>query len=116
MANRSKLPNTYFAKIGYAIGKVAEDATKFVGKHKEAILGSALALTVIDGIRLRLCRKRDQKAFEVSSIKQQLVARKQKAEIDALRVEAEQAHEIGRRVDQLEQIVKSITEEREESE
>ena len=38
------------------------------------------------------------------------------AEINALRAEAEQAHEVNRRIDQLEQIVKNITEEGEKGE
>ena len=66
-----------------------------------------MLLVAADGIRVRLGRKKDQKAFEESSVKQQKVARKHEAEINALRAEAEQAHE---RVDQLEQIAKNITE------
>lgn len=110
MGNRIKLPNIDFANFGDAVGKVAKDATEFVGNHKEEFLGGGLLLAVADGIRVRLGRKKDQKAFEESSVKQQKVARKHEAEINALRAEAEQAHEANRRVDQLEQIVKNITE------
>ena len=69
-----------------------------------------MLLAAADGIRVRLDRNKDQKAFEESSVKQQMVARKHEAEINALRAEAEQAREVNRRVDQLEQIVKNITE------
>lgn len=109
MGNRIELPNTDFAKVGDAVGKVAKDAMEFVGNHKEKFLGGLL-LVAADGIRVRLGRKKDQKAFEESSVKQQKVARKHEAEINALRAEAERAHEANRRVDQLEQIVKNITE------
>lgn len=54
--------------------------------------------------------KKDQKAFEESPVKQRKVARKHEAEINALRAEAERAHEANRRINQLEQIVKNITE------
>lgn len=110
MGNRIKLPNIDFAKIEDAVGKVAKDATKFIGNHKEEFLGGSLFLAVADGIMVRLDRRKDQKAFEESCVKQQKVTRKHEAEINALRAEAEQAHEAIRRVDQLEQIVKNITE------
>ena len=108
MENRIKLPNIDFAKAGDDIGRLAKDVAKFVGNHREKFLGGGLLLVAADGIRVRLGRKKDQKAFEESSVKQQKVARKHEAEINALR--AEQAHEANRRVDQLEQIVKNITE------
>ena len=109
MENRIKLPNIDFAKAGDDIGRLAKDVAKFVGNHREKFRGGLL-LVAADGIRVRLGRKKDQKAFEESSVKQQKVARKHEAEINALRAEAEQAHEANRRVDQLEQIVKNITE------
>lgn len=52
--------------------------------------------------------EKDQKAFEESSIKQQKVVRKHEAEINALREESEQAHEVNKRIGQLEQIVRNI--------
>ena len=110
MGNRIKLPNIDFAKARDDIGRLAKDVAKFVGNHREKFLGGGLLLVAADGIRVRLGRKKDQKAFEESSVKQQKVARKHEAEINALREEAEQAHEANRRVDQLEQIVKNITE------
>ena len=110
MGNRIKLPNIDFAKVGDAVGKVAKDVTKFVGDHKEELLGCGLLLAFADDIWVRFGRKKDQKAFEESSVKQQKVARKHEAEINALRAEAEQAHQANRRVDQLEQIVKNIAE------
>ena len=105
MGNRIKLPNIDFTKVGDAIGKVA----KFVGSHKDGFLGGGLFLAVTDDIRVRHGRKKDQKAFEESSIKLQKIARKHEAEINTLQAEAEQAQEANRRVDQLEQIVKNIT-------
>lgn len=69
-----------------------------------------MLLIAADGLRVRLGRKKDQKSFKESSVKQQKVVRKHEAEINALRAEAEQAREANRRIDQLEQIVKNITE------
>ena len=51
-----------------------------------------------------------QKSFEENNIKQQTVIRKHEAEINVLKEEAEQAHEAIQKVDQLEAIVKNITE------
>lgn len=109
MGNRIKLQNIDFTKVGDAAGHLAKDAVKFVGNHKEEFLGTGLFLAVADSIRVRLERKKDQKAFEKSSIKQQKIVRKHESEINALREEAEQAHEANRRIGQLEQIVKNIT-------
>ena len=110
MGSRIKLPNIDFAKAGDYIGRLAIDVAEFVGNHREKFLGGGLLLVAVDGIRVRLGRKKDQKAFEESFVKQQKVARKHEAEINALRVEAEQAYEANRRVDQLGQIVKNISE------
>jgi len=103
-----KLPNIDFAKVYDTIRRAVKSAVKFVGGHKVAFLG---VLTVIgDNIRIRFYRKKDQKVFEESLAKQQKIVRKHEAEINALKAEAEQAQEATRRVGQLEQIVKSITE------
>lgn len=110
MGKRIKLQNINFAKVGDGVGNVAKDVVKFIGNHKEEFLGGGLLLAVADSIRVRLSRKKDQKAFEESSVKLQKVTRKHEAEINALRTEAEQAHEANRYIDQLEQIVKNITE------
>ena len=73
-------------------------------------LVGALSVVPIDNIRVRLGRKKDQKSFEENNIKQQTVIRKHEAEINVLKEEAEQAHEAIQKVDQLEAIVKNITE------
>lgn len=110
MGKRIKLPKIVFAKVGDAVGKMAKDATKLVGDHKEKFLVSGFLLAVADDSRVRHGRKKDRKTFEESSVKQQKVVRKHEAEINALRAEAEQAHKANRGVDQLEQIVKNIRE------
>lgn len=111
MGNRIKIPNPDFPKFSDAMGKAAKAVVTFVQAHKGKFLGAVLSLAIIDNCRLRRARKKDQKAFEESSVKQQKVARKHEAEINALRAEAEQAREANRRIDQLEHIVKKITEE-----
>lgn len=110
MGKRIKLPNIDISKVGGTTGKVVKDTANFVRDHKGKFLGGSLLLVLADGIRVRFGRKKDQKAFEESSVKQQKVVRKHEAEINTLQAEAERVHEANRRVDQLEQIVKNITE------
>lgn len=71
MGNRIKLPNIDFAKARDGIGRLAKDVAKFVGNHREKFLGDGLLLVSADRIRVRLGRKKDQKAFEESPVKQQ---------------------------------------------
>lgn len=106
MGNRIKLQNIGFAKVGDDAGYLVKDIVKFIENHKEEFFGAGLLLVVADNIRVRFGRRKDQKAFEESSIKQQKVVRKHETEINALREEAEKAREANRRIDQLEQIVK----------
>lgn len=110
MGNQIKLQNIDMSKVCYTAGKVVKDAANFVRNHKEKLLGGSLLLALADGVRLRLGRKKDPKAFEENSVKQQKVARMHEAEINTFLSETERAREANRRVDQLEQIVKSITE------
>lgn len=110
MGSRIKIPNINFSKVGEAIGKASKDTAKFIGDHKVEFLSGGLILMIVDGIRVRLGRKRDRETFEKRSVKQQKIVRKHEAEINALRTAAEQSHEATMRVNQLEQIVKSITE------
>lgn len=110
MGCQVKLPNIDFAKVGNTLGQASRTAVKFVGDHKPEFLTGAFFVAVADNIRIRLGRKKDQKAFEENAVKQQKVLRKHEAEINVLKVEAEQAQDAKQKVDQLEQIVKSITE------
>lgn len=108
MGSQIRLQNIGFTKVGDDVGHLVKDVVKFVGNHKEKFLGAGLLLVVADNIRVRFGRRKDQKAFEESSIKQQKVVRKHEAEINALREESEQAHEVNKRIGQLEQIVRNI--------
>ena len=107
MGIQIKLPSIDFAKVGDVIGKSIQSAMKFAGNHKVGFLSG---ISLGDNIRVRLKHKKDQKIFEESSAKQQEVTRKHEAEINVLKAEAEHAQESCRRVNQLEQIVKNITE------
>lgn len=110
MGNRIKLPNIGFIKAGDNIGRLAKDVVKFVGTHNKKFLCGSLLLVAADDIRVRLGRKKDQKAYEKIFVKQQKVACMHETKINILQAEAEQANEANRRIDQLEQIVKDITE------
>ena len=63
MGNRIKLQNIDFTKVRNDAGHLAKDVVKFVGNHKEEFLSAGLLLAVADSIRVRLERKKDQKAF-----------------------------------------------------
>lgn len=108
MGNRIKLQNIGFTKGGDDAGHLVKNVAKFVENHKGKFLGAGLLLVVADNIRVRFGRRKDQKAFEESSIKQQKVVRKHEAEINALREESKRAHEVNKRIGQLEQIVRNI--------
>lgn len=110
MGNRIKLPNIDFSKVSNALMHAGKATGKFVGDHMPEFLIGALSVVTIDNIRVRLGRKKDQKYFEENNIKQQKVIRKHEAEINVLKEEAEQAQEAIQMVDQLEAIVKNITE------
>lgn len=110
MGTQIKLPYIDFTKVGDAANKSIQSVMKFVGNHKMEFLSGISFVAIGDNIRVRLGRKKDQKIFEGSSAKQQEVARKHEAEINALKAEAKQAQEVNRRVEQLNQIVKNITE------
>lgn len=107
MGNRLKLQNIDFAKVGDDAGHLAKGVVEFARNYKVKFLSVGLLLAVIDDIRVRLGRKKDQKAFEESFIKQQCIIRKHESEINALREDSEQAHEANRRLGQLEQIVEN---------
>lgn len=110
MGNRIKLPKIDFAKVGDDLGKTTEGVVKSIRCHKDKLLGAGFILVVTDNIRMRIGWKKDQKAYEESSVKQQKIVRKHEAEINILREEAEQAQKINRRLEQIERAVKNITE------
>lgn len=109
MGIQIKLPSIDFAKVGDVAGKSIQSTMNFIGNHKVEFLSGISFVAIGDNIRVRLERKKNQKIFEESSVKQQEVARKHEAEINALKAEAEQAQEVSRRVEQLDQLVKDIT-------
>lgn len=110
MRNHFKLPNIDFTKVGNTLVQAGKTAGKFVSDHTPEFLVGALSLVTADNIRVRLGRNKDQKSFEENAIAQQKVIRKHEAEINVLKEQAEQAQDAQQRVDQLEQIVKNITE------
>ena len=110
MGKQIKLPNIDFAKVGNTFVDTGKAIGTFIGNHVPEILGGALAGVTIDNIRVRLGRKKDQKAFMENTSKQQQVIRKHEAEINVLKDEAEQVQETLQKVEQLAQIVNNMTE------
>lgn len=110
MGKQIKLPNIDFVKVGNTLVKVGKTVGTFVKSHATEFLTGALAGVTIDNIRVRIGRKKDNKAFAENTHKQQQVIRKHEAEINVLKDEAEQGQEARQKVDQLEQIVNNLTE------
>lgn len=104
------LPNIDFAKVGNTLVKTGKTVVTFISNHVPEFLATILAGVTIDNIRVRIGRKKDQKTFEESMVKQQQVIRKHEAEINVLKDEAEQAHEVIQKVESLAQIVNNVTE------
>ena len=110
MGNRFKMPNIDLANVGNTLVQAGKTAGKVVSDHASEFLVVALSLVTVDNIRVRLGRNKDKKSYEENTIAQQKVIRKHEAEISVLKDQAQQAKHAQLRVDQLEQIVKNITE------
>lgn len=110
MGQQIKVPNIDFAKVGNTLIETGKTAGAFVKSHAPEFLAGALTGVTIDSIRVRMGRKKDQKAFDENTHKQQQVIRKHEAEINVLKDEAEQGQEARQKVDQLERIVNNLTE------
>lgn len=110
MGKQAKLPDIDYAKVGNALIRAGKDAGKFISDHTSKFLVGALSVITIDNLRVRIGRKKDQKAFEDNAVKQQQIIRKHEAEINVLKGEAEQAQKAIQKVDQLAQIINNMTE------
>lgn len=110
MGKQIVLPNIDFAKVGNTLVKTGKTVVTFISNHVPALLTTIIAGVTLDNIRVRIGRKKDQKAFEENMVKQQQVIRKHEAEINVLKDEAEQAQEAMQKVDRLAQIVNKMTE------
>lgn len=110
MGKQIILPNIDLAKVGNTLVKTGKNVVTFISSHVPEFLTTILAGVTIDNIRVRIGRKKDQKAFEENVVKQQQVIRKHEAEINVLKDKAEQAQEAMQKVDRLAQIVNNMTE------
>lgn len=110
MGKQAKLPDIDFAKAGNALIRAGKDAGKFISGHAPKFLAGVLFVITIDNLRVHIGRKKDQKAFEENTVKQQQIIRKHEAEINALKGEAKQAQEAIQKVEKLAQIVNNMTE------
>jgi len=110
MDKQIKLPNIDFANVGNILVETGKNTCKFVVNHAPELLACALACLTLDNIRVRVYRKKDQKAFNENALKQQEIIRKHEAEINVLKDESEQAQKVVQRINRLTQIVNSITE------
>lgn len=111
MRNRIELPNIDYEKVNGTLVQATRTAGRFVKDHTPEIFIGAFSFVTVDNIRVRLGRKKDLKSFENNAIKQQTVIRKHEAEINVLKETAAQAQRAQQKVDQLEEIVRNLTEE-----
>lgn len=114
MGKQVKLPNIDFTKVENSFIRMGKDAGQFIGGHAPKFLEGTLSVIIIDNLRVRIGRKKDQKAFEEffeeNMVKQQQIIRKHEAEINVLKDEAEQAQEAMQKVGRLAQIVNNMIE------
>lgn len=110
MGKQIKLPNIDLAKVGNTFWGKGKTAVTFISNHAPEVLTTILTGVAIDNLRVRISRKKDQKAFKENTLKQQQIIRKHEAEINVLKNEAEQSQEALRKVDQLAKIVNNMTE------
>lgn len=109
MGKLVKISNVDIAKVCIINRQAGKTIRKIVSVRPSEVLVGALFL-VIDVIRVRIGRKQDQKAFEKNTVSYQAATRKHEAEINVLREQANRSQDAKLRVDQLEKIVKDITE------
>ena len=111
MGSRIKLLNINFVRVEKAIEQAYKTIVGFFTDNAPTLITGALAVVSLDNLRLRFCRKTDQKHFEESTVKQQAVLRKHEAEINVLKSEAERVQEAKQMLELLKHIANNNTEE-----
>ena len=106
-------------RINVDIGKAMKVAGKHfskVGKklmaNKDKILLGALITTIVDNIKTHIEKDAVEKAYEKDSVKYKSIARKNEAKIQVLKEKADRSDQADERIQQLEQVVHEILEER----
>lgn len=87
-------------------------AGKEIIAHKDEILAVISISAFIDSIKTHFEKDAIEKAYEADSVKYKSVARKHEAEIQVLKEKADRSSQAEQRVQQLEQVVQDILEER----
>ena len=106
-------------RINVDIGKAMKVTKKHfsqVGKeimaHKDGILLGALFTTIFDNIKTHREKDAVEKAYEKDSVKYQSIARKNEAKMQVLKEKADRWDQADELIQQLEQVVQEISEER----
>ena len=110
MGNKNHLQNGDFEKVGNAFKNAFNSTARFVSLHKIEFLAGLSITAIADNIRVRLCRKKDQKTYTYNAMIQTEIVRKHEAEIKVLSKKAEKANETINQVEQLKQIVENMIE------
>lgn len=101
MDKAMKVARKYFSKVG-----------KEIMAHKDKILLGAFFTTIVDNIKTHIEKDAVEKAYEKDSVKYKSITRKKEAEIQVLKEKADRSEQAEERIQQLEQVVQEILEER----
>lgn len=110
-------------RINVDIGKAMKVAGKHfskVGKklmaNKDKILLGALFTTIFDNIKTHIEKDAVEKAYEKDSVKYQSITRKNETKMQILKEKADRWDQADELIQQLEQVVQEISEERSRNE
>ena len=91
---------------------VLSNAFKAIKPHKEKILAVISISAIVNNIKTHFEKKSIEKAYQEDSIKYKSITQKHEAVIQALKEQAEKNAQAEEQVQQLEQVVHEILEER----
>ena len=99
-------------KVGKTTMHRLSQLGKEIAAHKDEILAIMSVSAIIDSIKTNFEKDAIEQAYEADSVKYKSVARKHEAEIQVLKEKADRSSQAEQRVQQLEQVVQDILEER----
>lgn len=111
MGSRIKLTSINYVKVEKAIEQASKMVVGFFTDNAPTLIAGVIAVLGFDNLRLRFCRKTDQKHFAESTVKQHAVLRKHEAEINILKSESDRVQEAKQMLEFLKHIANNNTEE-----
>lgn len=106
-------------RINIDLNKAVKETERFLSQasqeimaNKDKILAIVSITAIVDSIKTHFEKAAVEKAYEKDSIKYKSIASKHEAEIQVLKEQADRSIQAEQRVQQLEQVVQEILEER----